>query len=403
VPGPSSRPYESPASEPWPYDEAYPDDPYELDEQSHSNPGAVGASALPSLSPQTPDVLPAPPADSNHTLVVSDATQVGLYGDLPPAEQVRPYGGRYRGRRVAGDRHDPWLSRLLFSGRLVYLIGGLAVILVIALATWWFSSGRYLKVPSLAGLTVQQAKTVLQNTGLQYRIGKPRRNPIPKDHVIKASPASGQRVASGSTVKLTVSLGPTIFVVPNVSGQPETTARAYLRQHHMQLGPHKLTTSSTVPAGDVIGTIPHAYVKIPYRTKITLVISQGPGLPNFVGMQVTDAETAAAAGGYTINPVANAKGQEPANTIVSQNPDPNTPITPGEVVTVRFSPGPPTAPVPDVTGMPIAQAIQTMHNAGFRITVNHQGPGATVGSYTPTGDQPKGTVITLNVGVFSGL
>jgi beta-lactam-binding protein with PASTA domain len=120
-------------------------------------------------------------------------------------------------------------------------------------------------------------------------------------------------------------------------------------------------------------------------------------------MQVTDAQAAASAGGYTINAVANAKGSEPANTIVGQSPQPNTPITPGEVVTVRYSPGPPTAPVPDVRGMPVTQAIQVMHQAGFRIAVNHAGPGNTVGNYSPQGDQPKGTVITLIIGVFSGL
>jgi serine/threonine-protein kinase len=136
---------------------------------------------------------------------------------------------------------------------------------------------------------------------------------------------------------------------------------------------------------------------------VRVIVSQGPGLPNFVGMQVADAQAQASAGGYTINAVANAKGSQPANTIVNQSPRPNTPITPGEVVTVYYSPGPPAVPVPDVTGMPLAQAIQTLQNAGFQVSVNHAGPGDTVGSYSPSGDQPKGTVITVNVGIFSGM
>jgi hypothetical protein len=44
-----------------------------------------------------------------------------------------------------------------------------------------------------------------------------------------------------------------------------------------------------------------------------------------------------------------------------------------------------------------------MHQAGFRITISHSGPGGTVGDYQPQGNQPKGTVITLTIGVFSGL
>jgi serine/threonine-protein kinase len=369
--------------------------------------GAVGASALPSLSPQNANLLPALPGDSqsqdNHTLVVSDATQIAPYGDLPPAGSVPPYArGRYRGHRSGGP-HESWIGRYFFGGRLIYVAGALAVILVAALVTWWFSSGRYQKVPSLTGLTVVQARNVLQNQGLNAKVGPAKHNPMKKGHIFKASPGQGQRVPSGSTVTLVVSLGPVYIVVPNVSGQSADAARAYLSQHGIRVGDDKPEVSSSVPAGAVIGTIPRAYAKIPKSTPVRVIVSQGPGLPNFVGMQVADAQAQASAGGYTINAVANAKGSQPANTIVNQSPRPNTPITPSEVVTVYYSPGPPAVPVPDVTGMPLAQAIQTLQNAGFQVSVNHAGPGDTVGSYSPSGDQPKGTVITVNVGIFSGM
>ncbi|MDR2986861.1 MAG: PASTA domain-containing protein, partial [Nocardiopsaceae bacterium] len=289
------------------------------------------------------------------------------------------------------------------GGRLVYVAGGLAVLLVVALVTWWFSSGRYEKVPSLTGLTFVQAKNVLQNQGLHAKLGEAKHNPMKKGHVFRASPGIGQKVPSGSTVTLAVSLGPVYIQVPNVSGQSEADAKAALSQAGLKLGDDKPETSSSVPAGGVIGTIPRAYASIPNYTPVRVIVSQGPGLPNFVGLQVTDAQAAAAAGGYTINAVANAKGSEPANTIVKQVPQPLTPITPGEVVTVYYSPGPPLVAVPDVTGMAVKDAIDTMHQAGFHIAVNHAGPGGTVGSYSPTGEQPKGTVITLNVGIFGGL
>ncbi len=191
--------------------------------------------------------------------------------------------------------------------------------------------------------------------------------------------------------------------VPNVSGQTEAAARADLTQHHLMAGQDKKQVSATVPAGSVIGTIPGAYKSIPQTERVRLIVSLGPGLPSFIGQQVTDAQTAAAAGGYTINPVANKTGKEPANTITSQMPRANTPITPGEVVTVHYSPGPPLVPVPDVQGMPVAQAIYELHQAGFHIKVQKMGPGGQVGQYSPTGSQPKGTVITLVIGLLSGL
>ena len=367
--------------------------------------GAVGASALPSLSPQNSDLLPAPHADSlvNHTLVVSEAGQLAAYGDLPPVRAWPFDGAGYRGRRFSRQPREPWVQRYLFSHRLVYVCAGLAAILVIVLAGWWFSSGRYQQVPAVRGMSWKVARTVLKNQGLEFKLGKSHHNALPKGDVIKTVPARESRVASGSSVTLIVSLGPVMRTVPNVSGQAEAAAKAYLVAHKLKVGQDKPAVSSSVPVGDVIGTIPHAYSVIPQNQRVRLVVSEGPGLPDFVGMQVTDAQAAAAAGGYTINAVANAKGSEVANTITSQSPTPNTPITPGEVVTVHYSPGPPTIPVPDVQGMPVSQAILTLQRLGFRIAVSHSGPGGTVGSYSPTGNQPKGTLITLTIGIFSGL
>jgi beta-lactam-binding protein with PASTA domain len=388
---------------PMDYDEP---DGYSSSQPWDIKPGAVGASALPSLRPQNSDLLPAPLADPmvNHTLVVSEAGQPALYNDLPAVRNDRPFDvERYRGRRSPVQPREPWVQRYLFSHRLIYLCAGLAVVLVIALAGWWFSSGRYQQVPAVGGMSWQTASTVLKNQGLGFKLGTKKHNALPKGAVIRTLPARGSRVAGGSSVTLIVSLGPVMRMVPNVSGQTEAAAKAYLVQHRLKPGQDKPEVSSSVPAGDVIGTIPHAFSMIPQNQRVRLVVSEGPGLPSFVGMQVSDAQAAAATGGYTINAVANAKGSEAANTITSQSPTPNTPITPGEVVTVHFSPGPPTVPVPDVQGMPVAEAIHTLQGAGFRIAVSHSGPGGTVGSYSPTGNQPKGTVITLTIGIFSGL
>ena len=367
--------------------------------------GAVGASALPSLSPHPSALLPAPPGDpesmANSTLVVSGAAELGPYGAPEPPHDQPPTD--WYDRRLTRLPREPVLRRYLFSHRLIYVVASLAAILVIAGAAWWFSSGQYQKVPVLRGLTLKAAKNVLGNEGLQVRLGAPAHNPLPKGEVIKATPGTGSRLASGSPVTLIVSLGPRILEVPNVSGQAEATARATLKQQHLRIGKDEPAVSSTVPAGYVIGSTPPAYARIPKYKPVRLIISQGPGLPNFVGQQVSAAQQAAAAGGYTINPVANANGSQPANTITGQSPAANTPITQGEVVTVHFSPGPPLVPVPDVRGLSVAQAVMTLQKAGFQVAVSHSGPGDTVGSYSPTGNQPKGTLITVNTGIFSGL
>jgi serine/threonine protein kinase/beta-lactam-binding protein with PASTA domain len=374
-----------------------------------STSGPVGASALPSLTPQSMAAGPARPGDGevNHTLVVSDS---GLLADFDDPAGPGGYrdsgyrgGGRYRSPRTARQRFEPRLGSYLFSRRLGYIAAGVAVVVLLAFLGWWVSSGRYQTVPSLRGQTVSAARAQLRSMGLQVTFGKPRTNPlVPKGDVIKTFPHRGSQVASGDTVKLVVSLGPVLLQVPNVSGQPLASAQAALRAAHLTPGTVKQAVSSSVPAGYVIGTVPRAYAKCPRHQPVVLLESAGPGLPNFVGMQVQDASAEASAGGYQINAIADKKGSQPANTIVRQSPPPNTPITAGEVVTVYYSPGPPGVPVPDVKGMDVTQAMLVLHQAGFQVQVNQQGPGSKVGSYSPTGVAPKGSTITLNVGWFAG-
>jgi beta-lactam-binding protein with PASTA domain len=283
---------------------------------------------------------------------------------------------------------------------LYVLPGVVAVALVVALLAWWLAAGRYTTIPPLRGVLASTARTELSNLGLHSRLGADEHNPLAKGDVILTKPAIGAKVANGSTVTIVVSLGPVIIDVPDVSGQPLAQAQAALRKAHLTPGLVTTMTSSSVPVGDVIFTTPRAYTSWPQDKPVGLTESVGPGLPNFVGSLVPAAQATATTGGYTINSIPNATGTQPVNTITSQSPAANTPITPGEVVTVHFSPGPPTVAVPNVQGMPVHQAINELKAAGFQWNVSQSGPGNRVCSYSPTTPQPTGTTITLNIGGF---
>lgn len=379
-----------------PYQDPYGDELHYSDPGRYGPPaghGAVGASALPSLSPHQASFVPADPSSAvNHTLVVpADAA----YGGYAPS---------YRGHRAARQRRhaEPLLPDLLFGRRGLLLLGGIGLLLVIALAAWWLSAGRYTKIPALRGLTASAAMTDLRNLGMHVQVGKAEHDPLPKGEVIATSPAAGSKATGGSTVTLTVSLGPVLISMPNVTGQPLDQAKATVTAAHLTVGQVLDGTSSTVPAGNVISTTPAAYTNWPQDKPVNLTVSVGPGLPSFVGQQVTAAQAAASSGGFTINQVL-VKSDQPAGTVISQSPGPNTPVTQGEVVTVRVSQGPPPVPVPDVQGWPVQQAINKLQQAGFQVQVdNGIFGGGHVTSYSPSGLQPKGTTITLHVGLFSG-
>jgi eukaryotic-like serine/threonine-protein kinase len=385
--------------------------PRRPDSGQFTAPGAVGASALPSLSPQSaafdPGYLPEPQPGVNHTLVVQAGRDyedylrgtVSRYGDNQPAETGHR-GHRADGRRSGGRRSEPWLQQLLFGRRLAYLLVGIVIVAAVGATTWWLSSGQYTNVPVTRGMSVSTATTALRGVGLKIKMGKPEHFSMPKGEIIRTLPKAGARVTGGTVVTITTSLGPLMIQVPDVSGQAQSQAEEALRKAHLTPGAISKTVSSSVPVGDVISTTPAAYTNWPQDKPVGLTISEGPGLASFVGQPVQTALSTAAAGGFTINQV-QAKSNQPVGTVLSQSPRANTPIRPGEVVTVRVSQGPPLVPVPNVQGMSADDAIKALEQAGFQVSVNN-GLGNRVFSYSPTTPEPKGTTITINVGLFAG-
>ncbi len=357
--------------------------------------GATGAEVL--SEPGRPARLAEPGRGSNHTLVVSggEMGRASGHGARPRHHRSAVAERHYR----AADRErEPFLQRWLFSRRLLYLTLAIVLAVIAGLAIWWVTKGEYGTVPSVKGTSAAAARTDLRNAGYAVRRGTGRHSAVPRGQVIATRPAAGAQVRRGGTITLVVSLGPVQISVPGVTGLPLASAEAALRKVGLRPAPAAAVTSATVQAGIVISTQPVAGTRWPATKPVTIVSSAGPPLPNFTGQQVAAAEAAAQAGGYTINPVQDANGTEPQGTIVRQSPVPGSPISPHEVVTVHVSPGPPMVAVPDTRGMFVQQAVQVLTKAGFRVTVNHGLLGSRVTSYSPAGQAPPGSAITITIG-----
>ena len=271
--------------------------------------------------------------------------------------------------------------------------------IVVGIGVWWFAAGQYLSVPSLVSLPVASARSDLTAAGLTPVTGPGRHsNTVPAGDVIATNPVAGSHLTHGGTVTITPSLGPVLITVPSVTGQPLAQADKALQAAGLVPAKPSYQTSASIPAGVVISTSPVAYQHWPANKPVQLVVSQGPPLPDFTGQQVSAAQATAGAGGYSINAVTLAKSDQPAGTIVRQSPRAGSPITAGEVVTVYVSPGPPQVAVPPVQGMTVHQAEAALTQAGFQVSVSSTGFGNRVISYSPTGQAPQGSTITLIVG-----
>ena len=330
----------------------------------------------------------------NQTLVVSSGGPPDLYG---PGGAPDPYGrppGRYRGPR------EPRLQRLLFSRRLAYLAGGLVVVALAALAVWWTAAGRYATVPQLTGQPVATARADLQAVGLTAQVNPHAElsNTVPRGDIIRSTPGGGSKAVRGGTVTLVVSAGPRMISMPEVTGQALAAAQTAIRQAGLAPGTVTKQTSATIPAGIVISTDPMAGVSWPQPRPVQLTVSAGPPLPDFVGQQKAVAEQWAQQNGVSLNEVA-VTSDQPAGTITHQSPPAGDAFSQGEVITVNVSSGPPQVAIPNVDGMPVQRAQRVLQRLGFQVNVVQTGPLQTVFNYTPNGQAPQGSTITL----FAGL
>jgi eukaryotic-like serine/threonine-protein kinase len=301
----------------------------------------------------------------------------------------RDQGGRYLEGR------EPFLQRWLFSPRLGVIALILALGIGLGLGGWWLAVGRYSAIPVVTGDSVTTATTALTMNGFTVaRVSRVNSNAEPKGAVVGTSPSG--RATKGSAIIILVSAGPFTSKVPDVHGDTLTAAEAALQRVHLSPVTEKVGSDS--PVGSVLGTNPQAGTTWPQTKTVAILVAGGPPVPDFVGMNIQAVQQWAQAHGANLQQQQDQNSTQPQGTITGQQPAPGSLYQQGETVTVVVSAQPAQVNVPDTVGMSVQQATQVLQAAGFQVQVNSFGGGdGTVFGYSPTGQAPPGSTITLEV------
>ncbi|MFJ3721730.1 Stk1 family PASTA domain-containing Ser/Thr kinase [Streptomyces sp. NPDC090045] len=130
------------------------------------------------------------------------------------------------------------------------------------------SKGRPVPVPAVTGLPVEQAKAGLEALGLKVVTAPEQVNsPAAAGTVANQSIGAGTQAAAGDTVTLTVSKGPRLLPVPNVTGQEVDAARKALEAAGFKVKVDRplISFSNTVDSQSVLGGL-----NAPEGTTITI-------------------------------------------------------------------------------------------------------------------------------------
>ncbi|HMI25515.1 MAG TPA: Stk1 family PASTA domain-containing Ser/Thr kinase [Streptosporangiaceae bacterium] len=304
-------------------------------------------------------------------------------------------------REDGGGRHhigrEPFLGRWLFGPRLLIVVLIVALGLGLGLGGWWLFSGRFAHVPSVTEDSVGQATAILTTDGFTVRQGaRVHSNTVPKGKVVGTSPAG--RVSKGTTITLLISSGPFTSVVPDVRNDTQAAAQAALARRHLVSTVQKV--GANAPVGTVVGTSPPAGSTWPQTKTVTILVAAGPPLPDFTGQSIDAVRQLASQNNVKLQEESDTNSQDPAGTVVSQEPAAGAMFQPGQTVVVRVSTGPQLVNVPDPIGMDATDATRLLENAGFQVKVNRFGFSNKVWDYSPVGQAPPGSIITLEVGPF---
>jgi eukaryotic-like serine/threonine-protein kinase len=159
--------------------------------------------------------------------------------------------------------------------------------------------------------------------------------------------------------------------VPDVVGRTQAVAVSMLRQKGLEPVP-SLSANARVPNGMVIGTIPPQGTVVGKGSRVSVVVSSGPGivaLPDVTGKKSSEALKILRGKGFQPTVQDQSSDTVAKGLVISTSPAADTEVQVGGPVTVAVSSGPQEASVPEVAGESQANATAALAAAGFKVTV----------------------------------
>lgn len=134
---------------------------------------------------------------------------------------------------------------------------------------------RQLRVPVVAGLTLEDARKVLGDSGLTAGRVSDETSGAPRGQVLRTKPDAGNVVGEGAAVDLVVSGGPAELTMPDVLGREPGDALAVLNQLGLTTVRIDSVEGSSSP-GVVVAQQPAAGTGIRSTDRIVLRVSPRP-------------------------------------------------------------------------------------------------------------------------------
>jgi serine/threonine-protein kinase len=257
-----------------------------------------------------------------------------------------------------------------------------------------------ISVPSLVGMSQNEAKEALSNIGLLSEVVEEVfSEDIAQGKVISSSPGGGGRISPAGTVGLVLSKGQERIEIPVIANLTPDLATQKISALGLTIGDINEVFDMKVESGFVIGTDPKSGEKVKRNSVVNIVVSKGVekiALISYVGKGGDEALSELTNSGFDVKVVYKFSDKVFKGQVVSQSPEISDAIGLGSKIELVLSKGPEFVFVPNVLGKNKNDASLDLENLGLKVVTKGTGK---VNNISPAiGTKVKqGAVITLTL------
>ena len=342
--------------------------------------------------------------------------QLSLELDLPPLPIKQPVRERkaknsspakkeetpVKKEKTAPTKKKQLSSRVRRNRRIA---ASIAIFLGIGVWYVFLGPGSKVVVPSLAGLTVKEAKSTLEDLGLNLDIAQEEfSEDIPDGKIITSDPAGGGRVSPNGTVGVIISKGQERYSVPTVQGLKLEVAEQLLKENKLVLGEVKEEFSNEFPQGFIMRSTPAAGERIKRNSQVTLFVSKGIeqiALSDYKGKSGEQALNELTDAGFDVKTKYVFSEDLPVGAVISQTPGAGE-ADKGSAITLLVSKGSEFVFIPNIFSVSETKAIAALKDQDLKVVVKKVGnkKNKVVTNVSPkVGTKVKrGSTVTITVG-----
>jgi serine/threonine-protein kinase len=246
------------------------------------------------------------------------------------------------------------------------------IAILIGVGVWYalVGPGSKVVVPSLAGLTVKEAKATLEDLGLNLNVTTQEfSEDIPEGKIITSDPAGGGRVSPNGDVDVTISQGKERYAVPTLQGLKQDVAEQQLKENKLILGEIKEEYSTEFPQGFIMRSEPAAGERVKRESQVTIYISLGieqVTLSDYKGKSGEQALNELSDEGFDVKTRYVYSEDLPPGAVISQTPGAGE-ADKGSTITLLVSKGSEFVNIPNIKLMKAGEARKVLENLGLKL------------------------------------